>query len=188
VHRHAAAAGPASCSARRRLADGRFTDGEERSLRVGEHHDGAEADDRTVAAAFNTRVNPLGARINAIWSSDIGHWDVPDLTEPLAESWDLVEQGVISAEDFRALVFDNPYRFYTEAMGFELVKAVVNPTPEGGWAKHVFYDTCDDNLIAFWDLHGDYDVPGSGLAGSVGLPDWTNHLAGNRLYGLEIAW
>ena len=76
---------------------------------------GAEADDRTVAAAFNTRVNPLGARINAIWSSDIGHWDVPDLTEPLAESWDLVEQGVISAEDFRALVFDNPYRFYTEA-------------------------------------------------------------------------
>ncbi|MPM57554.1 hypothetical protein SDC9_104376 [bioreactor metagenome] len=76
---------------------------------------GAEADDRTVAAAFNTKVNPLNTRINAIWSSDIGHWDVPDLTEPLAESWDLVEQGVISAADFRALVFENPYRFYTEA-------------------------------------------------------------------------
>jgi len=76
---------------------------------------GAEADDRTVAAAFNTKVNPLGAKINAIWSSDIGHWDVPDLTEPLAESWDLVEQGVISADDFRALVFENPHRFYTEA-------------------------------------------------------------------------
>ncbi|MOA56390.1 hypothetical protein D3C78_1803600 [compost metagenome] len=60
-------------------------------------------------------MNPLGTKINAIWSSDIGHWDVPDLTEPLAESWDLVEQGVISADDFRALVFDNPYRFYTEA-------------------------------------------------------------------------
>lgn len=76
---------------------------------------GAEADDRTLGAAFNTRANPLGARINAIWSSDIGHWDVPDLTEPLAESWDLVEQGVISAADFKALVFENPYRFYTEA-------------------------------------------------------------------------
>ena len=49
---------------------------------------GSEADDRTVAAAFNDRVHPLGAKINAIWSSDIGHWDVPDLTEPLAESWD----------------------------------------------------------------------------------------------------
>lgn len=76
---------------------------------------GAEADDRTVAAAFNDRVNPLGVKINAIWSSDIGHWDVPDLTAPLAESWDLVEQGVISAADFKALVFGNPYRFYTEA-------------------------------------------------------------------------
>ena len=31
------------------------------------------------------------------------------------------------------------HRFYTEAMGFELVKTVVGPTPEGGWAKHVFY-------------------------------------------------
>jgi predicted TIM-barrel fold metal-dependent hydrolase len=76
---------------------------------------GSEADDRTVAAAFNDRVHPLKVKINAIWSSDIGHWDVPDLTEPLAESWDLVEQGVLSAEDFKAFVFGNPYRFYTEA-------------------------------------------------------------------------
>lgn len=76
---------------------------------------GSEADDRTVAAAFNDRVNPLGVKINAIWSSDIGHWDVPDLTEPLAESWDLVEQGVLTPADFRAFTFGNPYRFYTEA-------------------------------------------------------------------------
>jgi catechol 2,3-dioxygenase-like lactoylglutathione lyase family enzyme len=27
------------------------------------------------------------------------------------------------------------HRFYTEAMGFELVKAVVAPTPTRGWAK-----------------------------------------------------
>ena len=76
---------------------------------------GSEADDRTVAAAFNTKVNPLGTKINAIWSSDVGHWDVPEFTEPLAETWDLVQQGVISAADFRAFVFDNPHRFYTEA-------------------------------------------------------------------------
>jgi len=74
---------------------------------------GNEADDRTVAAAFNTKVNPLGVKLNAYWSSDTGHWDVPELTETLAETWDLVEEGVISAEDFKALVFDNPYRFYT---------------------------------------------------------------------------
>lgn len=76
---------------------------------------GSESDDRTVAVAFNEKLNPLGVKTKAIWSSDIGHWDVPDLTEPLAESWDLVEQGVISEEDFKALVFGNPYRFYTEA-------------------------------------------------------------------------
>ncbi|MBV7482938.1 amidohydrolase family protein [Bordetella sp. BOR01] len=76
---------------------------------------GSESDDRTVSAAFNDKLNPLGVKVNAIWSSDIGHWDVPDLTEPLAESWDLVEQGVISAADFKSWVFSNPYRFYTEA-------------------------------------------------------------------------
>ena len=76
---------------------------------------GSESDDRTVAAAFNDRANPLGAKINAIYSSDVGHWDVPDLTEALAESWQLVEQGVISESDFKAYVFDNPYRLYTQA-------------------------------------------------------------------------
>ncbi|WP_427184917.1 amidohydrolase family protein [Bordetella bronchialis] len=76
---------------------------------------GSEADDRTVASAFNTRALPLGGRVNAIWSSDVGHWDVPEFTEPLAESWDLVESGVISQADFKAWVFDNPLRFYTQA-------------------------------------------------------------------------
>jgi predicted TIM-barrel fold metal-dependent hydrolase len=76
---------------------------------------GSEADDRTVAAAFNHRVHPGGVKINAIWSSDVGHWDVPEFTEPLAETWDLVEQGVLSAQDFRAFTFGNPLRFYTEA-------------------------------------------------------------------------
>ncbi|KYG04737.1 hypothetical protein BE21_45060 [Sorangium cellulosum] len=76
---------------------------------------GSESDDRTIAAAFNDKANPLGAKINAIYSSDVGHWDVPDLTEALAESWNLVEEGIISAEDFKAYVFENPYKLYTEA-------------------------------------------------------------------------
>ncbi|MBD2096995.1 amidohydrolase family protein [Trichocoleus sp. FACHB-591] len=76
---------------------------------------GSESDDRTIAAAFNDKANPLGVKINAIYSSDVGHWDVPDLTAPLAESWELVEEGVISEADFKAYVFENPYKFYTEA-------------------------------------------------------------------------
>jgi hypothetical protein len=76
---------------------------------------GSESDDRTVAHAFNDRANPLNVKINAIYSSDVGHWDVPDLTEVLAESWQLVEDGAITEADFKAWTFDNPYKLYTEA-------------------------------------------------------------------------
>jgi catechol 2,3-dioxygenase-like lactoylglutathione lyase family enzyme len=74
------------------------------------------------------------------------------------------------------------HEFYTSAMGFGLAKIVVNPTPEGGWAKHVFYDTDDGfgaegGLIAFWELHGDYPSFDAGISRAVGLPDWVNHLA-----------
>lgn len=76
---------------------------------------GSESDDRTVAHAFNDKANPLGVKINAIYSSDVGHWDVPDLTEVLAESHALVDQGAISEADFKAWVFENPHRLYTES-------------------------------------------------------------------------
>lgn len=70
------------------------------------------------------------------------------------------------------------HRFYTEAMGFELVKVQVGPTPEGGWSRHVFYDTGDGTMIAFWDLHdpsiGDFNP---GISVGLGLPEWVNHLA-----------
>jgi catechol 2,3-dioxygenase-like lactoylglutathione lyase family enzyme len=70
------------------------------------------------------------------------------------------------------------HRFYTEAMGFELVKSVVAPTPDGGWAKHVFYDTGGDGMIAFWDLHVEkFPEVRGGISRSVGLPDWVNHIA-----------
>ncbi len=67
---------------------------------------------------------------------------------------------------------DATHRFYTDVMGFELVKAVVAPTPnpKGGWAKHVFYDTGGNGLIAFWDLHDesmtDFDTAISTASGS----------------------
>jgi catechol 2,3-dioxygenase-like lactoylglutathione lyase family enzyme len=70
------------------------------------------------------------------------------------------------------------HRFYSEAMGFTLAKVVVAKTPEGGWAKHVFYDTGDGELFAVWDLHdeglGDW---AAGLSTGAGLPAWVNHLA-----------
>ncbi|MBO1248186.1 amidohydrolase, partial [Bordetella holmesii] len=64
-------------------------------------------------------------KIIGLWSSDVGDWVVAELSAPLAESWVLVEQGVISAAVFKAFVFGNPYRFYTEAMPAFLVGTVV---------------------------------------------------------------
>jgi predicted TIM-barrel fold metal-dependent hydrolase len=74
---------------------------------------GSEADDPSIAAAFNSKANALGVKLNAFWSSDSGHWDVPDLTNVLSDSWALVERGAITEEDFHDLVFGNPYKFYT---------------------------------------------------------------------------
>jgi predicted TIM-barrel fold metal-dependent hydrolase len=73
---------------------------------------GSEADDPTVAYAFNTKVNPLGVQLNAFWASDSGHWDVPDLTKVLSETYSLVESGALTEANFRDLVFTHPYNFF----------------------------------------------------------------------------
>ena len=65
-----------------------------------------------MAWAFRADVNPLGARMRPILGSDISHWDVPDMTEPVAEAYELVERGVITDGDFRDLTFVNPVRLH----------------------------------------------------------------------------
>jgi predicted TIM-barrel fold metal-dependent hydrolase len=72
---------------------------------------GCEADDRMNAVAFG-KTMPLGARINAIYSSDIGHFDVVDMRDPLPEAYELVEDGHITADDFRDFVFANAVRLW----------------------------------------------------------------------------
>ncbi|MCG8590969.1 MAG: VOC family protein [Proteobacteria bacterium] len=69
--------------------------------------------------------------------------------------------------------------FYSEVMGFDLVKVEIAPTPKGGWAKHFFYDTGQGELMAFWELH-DETLPAefpTSLSGAAGLPEWVNHIA-----------
>ena len=72
---------------------------------------GCEADDRMNAVAFG-KAMPLGARINAIYSSDIGHFDVVDMRDPLPEAFELVEEGHITEDDFRDFVFANAVRLW----------------------------------------------------------------------------
>jgi len=72
---------------------------------------GCEADDRMNATAFG-RGNPFGSKLNAIYSSDIGHFDVIDFRDPLPEAYELVEDGHISEDNFRDFVFANAVRLW----------------------------------------------------------------------------
>lgn len=82
------------------------------------------------------------------------------------------------------------HRFYTEVMGFHLVKVVALPTPaapgeqSSGFTKHFFYATDESpngetGMMAFWEIHDeaigtDFGVD---LNGATGLPWWVNHIA-----------
>jgi predicted TIM-barrel fold metal-dependent hydrolase len=76
---------------------------------------GCEADDPMNAVGFNRAINPLGAQIRAIFSSDIGHWDVTDMAETVEEAWELVDDGLISEADFRDFTFVNAATLYAES-------------------------------------------------------------------------
>jgi len=69
-----------------------------------------EGDDRVTAWAFDAKKNPFGSRLNALYSSDLGHWDLPDMRDAAVEAYELVEKGLISEEDFRDFVFVNPVK------------------------------------------------------------------------------
>jgi predicted TIM-barrel fold metal-dependent hydrolase len=68
---------------------------------------GCEGDDPLTAIALQTRLHPLGARLPALFASDVGHWDVPDAREVLVEAFELVRRGHLDAEQFRAFAFGN---------------------------------------------------------------------------------
>jgi hypothetical protein len=73
---------------------------------------GCEADDPMTAWAFD----PHGHhRLRPIFSSDVGHFDVVDMTEVLAEAYELVEDGLIGEGELREFLFSNPVRLHTAA-------------------------------------------------------------------------
>jgi predicted TIM-barrel fold metal-dependent hydrolase len=72
---------------------------------------GCEADDGMNATAFR-RGNPFNAKLNAIFSSDIGHFDVIDFRDPVPEAYELVEKELITTDDFRAFVFSNAVKLW----------------------------------------------------------------------------
>ncbi|MCH2173810.1 amidohydrolase family protein [Myxococcota bacterium] len=73
---------------------------------------GCEADDASVAWAFDTRVNPFGARLKAVLGSDIGHFDVPDMAAVIEEAYELRERELLDADEFRDFAFANAVRLH----------------------------------------------------------------------------
>ena len=85
---------------------------EMKDLFVGPFYFGCEADDPMNAWAFDSKVNPMGAKLKAVFSSDIGHWDVPDMREVVEEAFEMLEHELMTEDDFRAFVFENVVNMY----------------------------------------------------------------------------
>lgn len=83
-----------------------------RDLFVPNFYFGCEADDPLVTWAFADKINPMGARLRAMIGSDISHWDVVDMTEPVEEAYEMVTDGRLSERDFREFAFLNPVRLH----------------------------------------------------------------------------
>jgi predicted TIM-barrel fold metal-dependent hydrolase len=75
---------------------------------------GCEADDNSVYRAMDAKANAFGLRLRPFFSSDIGHWDVPNISEVLLESHKLVDDGLLTDDDYRDFVFSYPARLHAE--------------------------------------------------------------------------
>lgn len=74
---------------------------------------------------------------------------------------------------------DATHHFYEDLMGFKLIHTEVEEFKDGGYFRHIFYDTGDGSCIAFFDVHGVGEREGwdSAISTGVGLPVWVNHVA-----------
>jgi predicted TIM-barrel fold metal-dependent hydrolase len=68
---------------------------------------GCEADDKINAWAFATDVNRFGMTLKAFFGSDIGHMDAPDFTRVVEETYELVEEGTLTPDEYRMFVADH---------------------------------------------------------------------------------
>jgi predicted TIM-barrel fold metal-dependent hydrolase len=70
---------------------------------------GCEADDPMTAIAFDPRMK---MDLKPVLGSDIAHFDVVDATEVVGEAYELVEDGLMTEDNFRDFTFRNPIRLF----------------------------------------------------------------------------
>ncbi len=76
---------------------------------------GCEADDPLVGWATGSTIKHRPVRLRPILGTDISHWDAPVMNEVVVEAFELLEDEVISEDDFKAFVFDNPVSLHQSA-------------------------------------------------------------------------
>ena len=69
---------------------------------------GCEADDPTASLAFRGTGTPRSTPLRAIFSSDLGHWDVVDMREIMSEAFELLDDGALDESQFRQFMFAYP--------------------------------------------------------------------------------
>jgi predicted TIM-barrel fold metal-dependent hydrolase len=74
---------------------------------------GCEADDPFTSLGFNRQLLPRRTTLNPMFGSDIGHWDVPDMTGVLPEAYELLERGYVGEDEFCAFTCGNAVRMVT---------------------------------------------------------------------------
>jgi hypothetical protein len=74
---------------------------------------GCEGDDHLNTLAWRAMGTPFDAKLKAIYGSDIGHWDVPDMRECAEEACELVAHGLLHRDQLREFLFTNAVEFWT---------------------------------------------------------------------------
>ena len=94
---------------------------------------GCEADDPMTSIAFNEK---MGLQLKPLLGSDIAHFDVVDATEVLEEAYELVEDGHITAANFREFTFSNVVQLYRRMNPDFFAGTVVEQEAEAEFAKY----------------------------------------------------
>jgi len=82
-----------------------------RDLFVERFYFGCESDDRTAAFAYSD-ANAFGAHLKPMFSSDISHFDVPEMSKVLPSAVTLLTDGLMTREQFRDFMFANAVRLH----------------------------------------------------------------------------
>jgi acetylornithine deacetylase/succinyl-diaminopimelate desuccinylase-like protein len=68
-------------------------------------------DDRTAAFAYSD-ANAFGAHLKPMFSSDISHFDVPEMSKVMPSAISLLQDGLMTEEQFRDFMFANAVRLH----------------------------------------------------------------------------